>query len=385
MIREVSLSSKNTRAYVDAWIFIDRPDRADDNAEHLYRYAQKYHPEINSWFMLTRDSKDWYRLSQEGFRLIRYGELQSVSAVLKASFILSSHLDTDVYEPIDREKFGTTSAKRVFLQHGITMNDISKWINTKNLALVTACSPGELESFAGDESNYRLLRNQTKLTGFPRHDKLLELSSKIPLADRNTLLIVPTWRKSLSEQLAGASTNVERTTLLTESEFCRGWSSLLTSEEFLDFVKRNNLKPIFAVHDHLSQYSSLFDFDKIIRVATFSELSMQETLTSSKLVITDYSSLGVEAAIAGAVVLYYQFDSDSIYAGSHTFSKSWFSYVDHGVGPVVSTVSGALTELRSLSSDKWHIPPFYSKRLSLLVPQLDGGASERVINEVKLL
>lgn len=382
-IRNKALLPKHSMKFQNSWIFIDRPDRADDNAEHLYNYVLTNHPEINSWYMISRSSPDWSRLVMKGFRLIPYGESEAVSAILKAAFILSSHMDTEVYEPIDPKRFGSIRARRIFLQHGITMNDISRWINTKNIALVTACSPAELESIAGDGTNYRLMREQIELTGFPRHDKLLELARRTSIIDRSQFLIVPTWRKSLAEELKFATSDVERREILINSDFYQSWVDLIDNNEFLSWVKLVGLTVTFALHDHLSPYSDLFEFGEAVVVRRFSDISIQETLADCRIVLTDYSSLGVEAAVAGAEVVYYQSDTESIYDGSHTFERSWFNYSEHGVGPVVTKVSNVLDVLESLEERNWEKSRFYSERLNALLPNLDGGACERVIQSVK--
>ena len=36
--------------FARAWVFMDRDIDADDNAEHLYRWVRKHHPEVNAWF-----------------------------------------------------------------------------------------------------------------------------------------------------------------------------------------------------------------------------------------------------------------------------------------------------------------------------------------------
>src|SRR6185312_5509771 len=116
------------------------------------------------------------------------------------------------------------------------------------------CSPGEVESFVADETHYRLMRRQIELTGFPRHDRLRELAQAMPLSERDRLLIVPTWRKDLSDQLRLAETHADRVEILFASEFYRGWSELLTSDGFVTWTNSVALKPLFALHDHLSPY-----------------------------------------------------------------------------------------------------------------------------------
>ena len=45
--------------YRNIWLFIDRPDRADDNAEHLYRYIKENRISKNIYFILDKSSMDW--------------------------------------------------------------------------------------------------------------------------------------------------------------------------------------------------------------------------------------------------------------------------------------------------------------------------------------
>ena len=61
------------KRYEKAWVLLDREYEADDSAEHLYRWIKNNHPEINAWFLLTRNSHDWARLAAEGFRLVPPG------------------------------------------------------------------------------------------------------------------------------------------------------------------------------------------------------------------------------------------------------------------------------------------------------------------------
>ena len=52
---------------------MDRETKADDNAEHLYRYIMKNHPSQVCYFALNKSSSDWNRLAQEGFKLVEFG------------------------------------------------------------------------------------------------------------------------------------------------------------------------------------------------------------------------------------------------------------------------------------------------------------------------
>lgn len=379
-----ALAATGAEVYENCWILLDRTDRADDNAEHLYRHIQSYNPEINAWFMLSRDSKDWDRLKAEGFRLIPFGETEAMTAVLKAKFILSSHVDGGSYLPIDEKRFGPIRAKRIFLQHGMTKDDLSKWLNTKNIALMATCSIPERESIIGDGTPYRLTKREVKLTGFPRHDALVSNARQQVAANRRVVLIVPTWRKDLSDSLNAASKSERREILLT-SEFFREWEKVTNSTVFLNAVRKANLKIVFALHDHLSDFSELFEFNEHVHVESFGTMSVQRMLLDSKLIITDYSSMSTEAAIAGAAVIHYQFDADRIFDGSHSYRKGWMDYDLDAFGPVCINLNDFESEIVALETDNWSPNRLYSDRLSRLLPMLDGSACSRLVNEVLAL
>ena len=47
-------------------MFEDRPTMAGDNAEALFQYVNKKHPEIDAYFVIDKSSIDWSRLSKIG-------------------------------------------------------------------------------------------------------------------------------------------------------------------------------------------------------------------------------------------------------------------------------------------------------------------------------
>ena len=97
LLRHRRLPSSSTRSvaeYRDAWVFTDRNDLAQDNAEHLYRWVSEHRPEINAWFVVDRDTTDWPRLEREGFRLVEYGTPEHVLLIVNSVELISSHTTT---------------------------------------------------------------------------------------------------------------------------------------------------------------------------------------------------------------------------------------------------------------------------------------------------
>ena len=125
-----------------AWVFADRENDADDNAEHLYRWIRHNHPEINAWFLLTRDSHDWARLAAEGFRLVPPG-LKRKLLILNSDHIISSHTDYKDGK-FDKERYGDLMRWRfTFLQHGVIKDDVSHWLSNQPFDIFVTSSPDE--------------------------------------------------------------------------------------------------------------------------------------------------------------------------------------------------------------------------------------------------
>ena len=124
----------------------DRINKADDNGEHFFKYMVNNHKNINTYFVLSKDSADYSRLKKIGKVLDpnsnKYKLLFQIS-----DYIVSSHAENYIFAPLgNSSKFVHDQYyfKYIFLQHGITKDDLSPWINinTKKMDMfVTAAKP----------------------------------------------------------------------------------------------------------------------------------------------------------------------------------------------------------------------------------------------------
>ncbi|ECQ7706827.1 capsular biosynthesis protein, partial [Campylobacter lari] len=146
------------------WLLMDRDYEADDNAEHLYRYIMQNHPEQEIVFALRKESSDWERLEKERFNLIEFGSFEFERIIKKASKVISSHADDYLM------KYITLRQQFAFLQHGVTKDDISKWLNSKKIDLFITSTQAEYDSIINDYNRYKFGKKEALLTGFARHD-----------------------------------------------------------------------------------------------------------------------------------------------------------------------------------------------------------------------
>lgn len=373
-----SFESENYISDKDVWVLMDRDTQADDNAEHFYRYIEKNHPERKIYFALRKSSHDWERLAKEGFNLLDFGSSNFETVLLKAGKLISSHLDRYI-----NDYFGDGfehSKKFVFLQHGIIMNDLSSWVNSKkNLQCFITSTVDEYNAISGDYSRYKLSKKEVKLTGLPRHDDLLKGS----LIDNNTLLIMPTWRKSIiGEPTDGNSRAIN-------PEFCNTnyaihLQDLLNSLELKRLVEKYNYHIIFAPHLNIEPYLNVLNIPAYIEVwsSSNSEDSIQSLFQKSKVMITDYSSVHFEMAYLGKAVLYYQFDKDEFFKGGHVFSSGYFSYQDNGFGPVVESEKALIKEVGKIFENNGNPLYPYNSRIADTFPLRDSNNCKRVYEAV---
>ncbi|WP_201535637.1 CDP-glycerol glycerophosphotransferase family protein [Psychrobacter immobilis] len=375
------INSFKSKKYIndkDIWVMMDRDTQADDNAEHFYRYIQNNYPDRKIYFALRKNSHDWERLNKEGFNLLDFGSSEFETVLLKASKLISSHLDQYI-----NDYFGDGfehSKKFVFLQHGITMNDLSSWVNSKkNLQCFITSTVDEYKAISSDYSRYKLSKKEVNLTGFPRHDSLL----KGNVVDSNILLIMPTWRKTIiGEPIDGNSRAINHDFSITN--YATHIQSLLNSIDLKSIIENYNYRVVFAPHLNIEPYLNTFNIPDYIEVwhSSNDENSIQELFQKSKIMITDYSSVHFEMAYLDKAVLYYQFDKEDFFKGGHVFSPGYFSYEENGFGPVVESEELLLKEVAKIIENNGEPLYPYSKRIEDTFLFRDANNCKRVYESV---
>ncbi|EAL9087595.1 capsular biosynthesis protein, partial [Campylobacter jejuni] len=281
---EIKKLKKRRAKNKSLWLFADMSYRADDNAEHLYRYVMKNHPEKNIAFVLRKNSHDYKRLKKEGFKLVDPKSFKFKYLVFKADKLISSHIDRYFFEALGENTLKTKDF--VFLQHGITQNDLSSWLNQRQIDLFITGMQDEYDSIAGDFNRYKFTPKEVKLTGFPRWDALLKNNQ----INTKQIIIMPTWREyivgSYSKKLMKRRFNPK----FYESEYFYRWGSFLHSKKLQELHEKYNYKIVFNPHPQIRPYLEDFNLPNYIIIPSV-EMSMQKLFCESSLMITDYSSV----------------------------------------------------------------------------------------------
>lgn len=356
------------------WLFMDRMTNADDNAEHLYRYVFKHYPEQKIYFLLNKESSDWKRLEKEGFNLVEFGSNQHRIVSSKCSKIISSHIDQFV---TDFWKDNSLDNKQIiFLQHGITKDDLSRWLNTKKRIdlFVTATIP-EYESIVNDYNKYRYTDKETKLIGFARHDALLKDADSFK---KRMIMIMPTWRASLASNRFG---RVEIVNDFQESLYFISWKNFLHSDKLKLISQKYGYEVLFVPHPIMKSVLSLWNIPSYIRLPSEGKISIQTMFKECAMMITDYSSVAFDVGYLEKPVLYYQFDEDTFWS-QQVYQKGYFDYRKDGFGAVCNTQDELLVELEKLLSINCENVPGLKEKVENTYKFRDGKNCERTLQAI---
>ncbi len=378
-IRRRALLPESRQTFRNAWLFMDRDSVADDSAEYLYRHVRESLPGTNAWFIIRRDTPDWDRLASDGFRLIPFNEPAHAIALMNARHFISSQADHYVLGYLDDRHFGDLLNYRfTFLQHGVSRDDISGWLNPLGIDRLVTSTRQEYESIVGDGSPYRFTERECVLSGLPRHDALLSART----GPDNTIVIMPTWRSSLTGSAKGAGNERSASPKFFDSEFARRWKELLHAPRLAELARELMHRIVFVPHPNIEQYLAHFDLPKAIEIRRFGEKEpIQGLFRSLSALVTDYSSKAFDAALLGKPVVYYQFDRERFFRGEHISRPGYFHYETDGFGPVCieqHELLGALERmLRNGRPDG-----IYRERAERTLVFRDGKNCERVVDAI---
>ncbi|GAB1409750.1 hypothetical protein MASR1M90_09040 [Desulfovibrionales bacterium] len=375
-IRHLAQFSAMQERFKNAWMFIDRDTRADDNAEHLYRWVMRNKPEINAWFVLREESPDWPRLQKEGFRLIPFGSMEHNVLFLTATKLISSQMDTYIYAWLEDKYYSDLKKfKYISLQHGVIKENLSPWLNTIDMDVFVTTTGDEYHSIIDDSTDYVLTRKEVIRSGLPRHDALLA----VPQPEKR-IFVMPTWRADLVGQWDGKGQRRDYNPNFMASQFAQAWKSLLFSDKLKALLQKHGYELVFWPHPGFIDYLDEFQLPENIRQPH--KESIQDLLKTSAFLITDYSSIAFDMAFMLRPTLYYQFDSLTEFSLRQNRRPGYFSYEKDGFGPVCNSEKEVVGWIEKLIMTDSSIVNSYLQRIKNTFSIRDGKNCERIYNAI---
>ena len=373
------------------WIFMDLPQVAGDNALELFRYANSQKSDVKCYFVLDKaleseydyltgskmhkfkrflgmgsESKHYKEIKKMG-NVLAYRSLKHRLLALVCEFLITSHPDNTLIYPFwgnYPHLSGLIKSKTVFLQHGVTKDNVAEWLNDfdKPLAMLVTVSDRERESFKNPDYGYS--QDIIRTLGFPRFDRLENNPKK-------EVVIMPSWRRYL-DQLSPSD--------FVKSSFYRVFNDLISDDELISYLKEEGYKVIFKPHRNLHKFIDAFtrhpdvDFDLNLENYT-------ETFNTASLIVTDYSSIAFDIAYLKKPLIYYQFDNKYHF----DVESAYFSYDEDGFGPVARTPDEIRQYIIDIVENKCVMDEVYQKRVDEFFKYRDRNNSKRVYEEIMKL
>lgn len=341
------------------WLFMDRQENADDNAEHLYKYAVTQKDNIKKYFTVSDEFGDFTRLSNLP-NVLEFYSIKQRLVYLFAEKIISSHPDENILNPFMGKNVksysGLINSDKIFLQHGVTKDNVSSWLHKsdKNLKLITTVSDAERKSFLDPGYNYD--ENIIQTLGFPRFDNL-----KTNEKTKRQILIAPSWRTDLHNMTIK---------YIMDSNYFKTINSLINNKTLISIAEKYDYKIIFKPHPMVYGYVDLFETNEYVTIDE--KTTYQVLFKDSDLLITDYSSIAFDFSYMKKPIIYYQHDDD------YNFKEGYFKYKTMGFGDVITDENILISKIEEYLKNDCKMEEIYTKRVNSFYKYNDKNNCKRV-------
>ena len=368
----------------DIWIIREKKDEARDNGYYFFSYLREKHPEINAYYIISMNSPDLDKVLQYG-NIIKANSFQHCVYYLAAKYSISSQqfgafpFSFRSKELLYIGKLCNTEQKVVFLQHGIIQNFLSSGLcyDNCNIDFFICSAPKEYQYI---KDVYKYPEHAIGCVGLARFDNLYKNDD----SDK-VVLIMPTWRKWLAcSMLNNIPTHAEKEKFL-KSNFYKEFTAVLEDKELLEYLKNKKYKIVFYLHYKFQGFCKLFFCynNDVVTIASKEKFDVQQLLKSSKVLVTDYSSVYFDFAYMNKPTVYFQFDKTEFEKGH--YSEGYFSYENDGFGPCCKTKEEFKELLINIIENDCKQPEKYEQRVKDFFCFHDNKNCERTFLAIKNL
>lgn len=363
------------KRWVNLWVICEDGACACDNGYAFFKFLIEKHPEQSVIYAIKKREKDFKKVEQLG-KTVEYGSLLHWVYYLAATQNISSQKSGKPNAAVCYllEVGGFLNNSRVFLQHGITIND-SKWIyyNETKLSLFVCGAKPEYD-FVKDRFQYP--DGYVQYLGFPRFDDLHNIKS-----DEHMIIIMPTWRNWLTQKQKSIYSAMPN---FKDSEYFIRWNSLLNNIEFLELLDKYELKVIFCPHRNVQEHMECFwSGSSRITIAKQNEYDIQELLKMASFMITDYSSVFFDFVYMKKPVLFYQFDNEMY--RKKQLQEGYFDYSNNPFGENCNSENMLVEKIRKIIETKFALNSYFLAAHKEYFPLYDRNNGERVYQAIKRL
>ncbi len=336
-----------------------------DNGYWLYRFCRKTYPRQKIFFIIRKRSinvPDWLR---NDANLLYYGSPSHAAQFIQARVCFFATAHRDIAFPSIVTLFRKNCFK-VFLQHGIMgFKKTNWWYNRSRNPMDMFCVSSQLEKEI-IENHFDFASSVPRITGLARFDSLRSIDLS---ATRPSILYIPTWRDWQLDRIE-------------QSRFAQAVSSLLNNSKLLRFLEDTDIILTFYAHKNMRKVLDHFrdntDNNRIWIIRP-GDVTVQQLLINSSLMITDYSSVCWDFFYLKKPVVFYQFDQQE-------YLDKKGSYLDlkkDCFGEVFTEEEPLIAALEQYHSSGFRERSRYQKMRSRYFAFADHNNCQRIVDAVR--
>ena len=359
----------------DLWIVCEDKNEARDNGYWFFKYVREHHAEQECVYAILNTSPDFEKVNKLG-KTVQYGSLKHWILYFASTKKISSQKAGNPNAAIFYflEVYGFLKDKRIFLQHGITINN-AKWLYydvTKMTKFICGAYPEK--EYVSEVFGYP--HGGVEYTGLCRFDGLHSLRK-----EKTTILIMPTWREWIADEDYRLK-EYEGTTKIQDTEYFRKWRELLENENLLDLLLESGKRIVFYPHRNMQKYIHFLpESSETIKIARMEDYDVQDLMKSAAMMITDYSSVFVDMLYMKKPVVFYQFDYAKYREAQ--YNEGFFNYQDNAFTQCCFEINGLIKTIRKQIEIDFEPSQEYMKAHQVFFKLYDDHNCDRVFSVVR--
>ena len=359
----------------DLWLICDNGNEAADNGFVFFKYVAENHPEQDCVFAICKNSSDRQKVESVG-KTVNYGSFRHWILYLTARVNISSQKGGKPNYAVCNllEVYGILKNSRVFLQHGIIMNDLEfLYYKNSRISLFIKSTTREWE-FISNTFGYP--EGSVKLAGIARLDNLHDFQ-----VNKGEVLIMPTWHEWLGNSTL--TKNLEKNiSEFSSSEYFKQYNELINSVALKKLCEEKDVKIKFYLHREAQRFADCFKSNNPnLTICKYPEYRVDELLKSAEFLVTDYSSIQMDFAYMKKPMAYFHFDFERFF--SEHYSTGYFSFENDGFGPVFKTADALAEYICEMAQNDFKNIEPYSTRTNEFFDLYDTDNCKRNYEVIK--
>lgn len=359
------------------WLMYDKMYKGGDSSEYLYRYCQDKKDGITRYYIIDKDTPEYKQMRSDGLKPVKNHSLKHKMAFLNADIALITNSNVFPFNGynMDKSRFirNLCNFPSMCLQHGLSVQKcaMAQQRIVDNTKMYFLASKHEEENLSNHVYSYKG-KNILKMTGIGRYDGLIN-------NDQKKILLSPTWR--MYNAMPVTTSEGEQRSYNPEfkhTTYFKIYNSLINDKKLIDTAKQTGYTITFLLHPILSAQAKDFKPDPYVQVIpSVGDLSYEEILTKSSLMVTDYSGVQFDFAYMKKPLVYFHPSQ----LPAH-YDDGGFFYDTMGFGEIC-TESDQLTEtLCQYMNNNCVMKPQYVKRVDDFYAYSDHNNCQRIYNEI---